>query len=314
MANVYRARHVPMDRWVALKVLSVEAAQDTDRLKRFEREMKVSSRITHPNTVQVYDFGVAEGGELFLAMELLAGTTLTKIIEASGTLPAERVVAIGTQIASALAAAHAEQIVHRDLKPDNIMLVDLYGKNEFVKVLDFGIARFIGGAGLTAQGMIVGTPRYMAPEQTLGKAVDHRCDLYQLGLVLYTMAAGRSPFIGKNPFHVLEQQTKGKPPPLRVVVPGRVPEKLEALIFKLLEKSPDNRPQSAVEVVQALQSLALGPSAPSPSAAHTGSIEGNTVIEPDPQAATRIRGRRTLLLAGGAIVVVAALAAALLLR
>src|SRR5204862_4716666 len=144
------------------------------------------AKIEHANTIRVYDYGQTDDGQLYLAMEFLAGRTLTQALAESGAMPLERIARIGAQVARALAAAHTEGIVHRDLKPDNVMLLDQYEKDS-VKVLDFGIARFLDDARtqLTADGALIGTPAYMSPEQAKGTAIDHRSDLYSLGVMLY---------------------------------------------------------------------------------------------------------------------------------
>jgi serine/threonine-protein kinase len=175
-------------------------ATDASAVARFEREMRVTAAIEHPHTVRVYDFGQIEG-QPFLAMEYLAGRSLRQELDRSGALPAERVASIGVQIAKALGAAHRVGVVHRDLKPDNVMLVEGYGERDFVKVLDFGIARSLdqGEAGFrTKAGAIIGTPAYMSPEQASTVPLDARSDLYSLGVVLYEMLAGTPPFVGES--------------------------------------------------------------------------------------------------------------------
>ncbi len=261
MGSVYRARQMPVGRAVALKVLAGDVPRESEMAKRFVREMKLTSRIEHPNTVQVFDFGQSDTGELYLAMELLEGKTLTKVISA-GAIDARRIVTIGAQIAAALSAAHTENIVHRDLKPDNIIVLDRYEKKDWVKVLDFGIAKFHGGdedsSSLTGTGVLVGTPKFMSPEQaTPGSKLDHRSDLYSLGAVLYTMSAGRVPFAGKSAFEILEQHLDKDPEPLSKVVPGRIPPALEELILDLLKKNPNKRPQTAQEVIARLEAIEL---------------------------------------------------------
>lgn len=266
MGSVYRARQMPVGRAVALKVLAGDVPLDSEIAKRFIREMKLTSRIEHPNTVQVFDFGQSDSGELYLAMELLEGRTLTKLI-ASGELDPRRIVNIGAQIAAALAAAHTESIVHRDLKPDNIIVLDRYEKKDWVKVLDFGIAKFHGGdeeaSSLTGTGVLVGTPKFMSPEQASpGVKLDHRSDLYSLGAVLYTMCARKVPFAGKSAFEILEQHLEKAPEPLSKVVPGKIPAELERLILDLLEKNPAKRPQSAQEVIERLEAIELPDASP----------------------------------------------------
>src|SRR6185295_10120963 len=229
MGTVYRALQKPLDRMVVLKLVHPELTRDAGALGRFQREMKVTVAIEHPNTVRVYDFGEIEGvpggppgGQQFLAMEFLSGRSVRAVLEAEGAFTPGRLASVGIGIAHALGAAHAAGIVHRDLKPENVMLVDAYGQPDFVKVLDFGIARPPEGeTGFkTATGVLLGTPAYMSPEQCAGAAVDGRSDLYALGVMLYEMATGRPPFVGNSFTALLIAHTSAPPPPLA----GRAPE------------------------------------------------------------------------------------------
>jgi serine/threonine protein kinase len=258
MGNIYKAMQVDMKRPVALKLLHPDLGGDPEMVGRFDREMRATTRIEHPNSVRVYEYGQADG-MFFLAMELLDGRPLADVISDDSPMPAERVAHIGLQIAQALAAAHAEKIIHRDLKPENIMLLDRYGQKDFVKVLDFGLSRFMDGGGepedenrpaLTQTGVRVGTPLYMAPEYVSHFAFDHRSDLYALGIILYEMAAGKPPFTGR-PYEILDKQVT-TPPPRPSAVCKTVPDWLEALILKLLEKEPDQRPRDAMAVYHSL--------------------------------------------------------------
>jgi tRNA A-37 threonylcarbamoyl transferase component Bud32/Flp pilus assembly protein TadD len=258
MGAVYQARQLSMDRMVALKLIHPHIASE-EVAKRFHREMKVTSKIEHPNTIRVFDFGADEGGQLFLAMEFLEGRPLSKVLEADGVLPQARIVHIATQVVRALGAAHAEGIAHRDLKPDNIMLVDRYGERDVVKVLDFGIARFVDGdqsrTQMTHDGAVVGTPAYMSPEQAMGQPIDPRADFYSLGVMLYQMAIGRLPFDGPTLAALLVAHATQEPPRPSVVAPGVVAPAMEALILRLLSKSPADRPATAAEVLAALEAL-----------------------------------------------------------
>ncbi|HEX6241706.1 MAG TPA: serine/threonine-protein kinase, partial [Polyangiales bacterium] len=193
MGQVYRARQVAVGRMVALKLIHVDAVRSTETAARFQREMKLTARIEHANTVRVYDFGTWQG-QLYLAMELLRGKTLRDELATAGRFPLARIVHIARQVLRALAAAHSEGIVHRDLKPENIMLLDQYGERDLVKVLDFGIAKSFDEpeeVRMTGAGAIIGTPAYMSPEQAMGQRVDPRSDLYSLGIMLFEMASGR---------------------------------------------------------------------------------------------------------------------------
>jgi len=257
MGSVYLARQVAMDRMVALKLILAEAVKSPDAAARFEREMKLSAKIEHPNTIRVYDFGETDG-QLFLAMELLRGQTLKQVLE-SGPLDLSRIVRIGVQVARALQAAHSEGVVHRDLKPDNVMLLEQYGEHDVVKVLDFGIAKSLDEpeASVTATGAVIGTPAYMSAEQAMGQAVDRRSDLYSLGIILYEMASGRLPFTAPGFTALLVAHATETPQPLTQVVPDIHPG-LAALVELLLRKNPAERPQTAKVVEHRLEALIGG--------------------------------------------------------
>ncbi len=240
MGAVYQATQLSMDRRVALKLIHPHIAASAEVAARFEREMRATSRIEHPNTIQVFDYGADEAGQLFLAMEFLEGRPLSALIEELGRVPLPRLVHIASQVVRALGAAHAEGITHRDLKPDNIMLVDRYDEHDVVKVLDFGIARFIDGderrTRMTAEGAVVGTPIYMSPEQAKGQTVGATSDFYSLGVMLYEMAVGRPPFIAPTVAGLLVAHAIDTPPPPSTIAP--LSPKLEALILALLAKTP----------------------------------------------------------------------------
>ena len=258
MGVVYRARQVTMNRMVAVKVLHAHYSSNRNAAGRFEREMQATARIEHPNTIRVYDYGqIAEGGgQLFLAMELLGGKTLAQVLRDEHPLPLERQIKIASQIAKALIAAHAEGVVHRDLKPDNVVLMDLYGERDFVKVLDFGIARFVAAAEdqkLTAEGAVIGTPAYMSPEQVHGTGPDLRTDLYALGIIMFEMATGAVPFSAPTTLSLLVKHVQEAPPRPSELAPGKVPAPLEQLILQCLAKDPDARPANASEVVRRLE-------------------------------------------------------------
>jgi serine/threonine protein kinase len=257
MGAVYEATQVAMNRPVALKVLLPGLHRD-EVVQRFEREMKTSSRLAHPNIVRVYDWGKAPDGSYFLAMELLNGESL-KARLTRGALPVEVAIGVAQQLLKALAAAHAEHIVHRDLKPENVMLCTVHGEPDQVRVLDFGIATFgphaaEAGERITATGMLVGTPTYISPEQIGGDGVDARADLYLFGLVLFEMLAGRAPFEDKaRPMRVLHLHMSEKPRPVSAVASQPIPGWLDALVSRLLEKDPNDRPASALAVLEEVQ-------------------------------------------------------------
>ena len=254
MGAVYLARQVAMDRMVALKLIAPQAeAHGQEVVQRFHQEMRASAKIEHPNTIRVYDFGETDG-RLFLAMEYLEGRTLRQVLGADAPLQTARVVRIAIQIAKALGAAHEEGIVHRDLKPENVILLDRYGDRDFVKVLDFGIARSLDATEerMTATGAVIGTPAYMAPEQAAGLAVDGRTDLYALGVMLYELVTGAPPFRKPTAVALLVAHTTECPPPVQERAPA-LPPSLAALIMRLLAKDPAERPASAAELLGLLE-------------------------------------------------------------
>jgi serine/threonine-protein kinase len=259
MGAVYRAEHVHMKKQVAIKVLHREMTVLPEVVARFEREAIAAARIEHPNVVQARDFGRLEDGAYYLVLEHVDGEPLSHVLR-NEQFTIGRSLQVTLQIAEALGAAHEQQIVHRDLKPDNVMLQRGPSALERVKVLDFGIAKVsIHERGpsqrpLTRMGSVFGTPEYMAPEQAAGQRVDHRADLYALGLLLYRMIAGRPPFRAKHINQVLMMQITQPVPDL----PDGVPEAVEDLIHKLLEKSPEDRFQTASEVVERLVQLIEG--------------------------------------------------------
>jgi len=201
MGTVYRATHIGLDKLMAVKVLSPRAVSTPDSLARFEREAKVAGKVSHPSMTDVIDFGV-EQGTPYIVQEFVAGVELADLIERNGPMPPRRAVAVMRQIVSLLRAAHALGIVHRDLKPANVkVLQDPNDESQlFVKVLDFGVAKVVGDISgqLTSEGMLVGTPAYMAPEQISGKPIDGRTDLYSAGLIFHEMLSGHRAFRGET--------------------------------------------------------------------------------------------------------------------
>lgn len=257
MGAIYRARQLSTNRVVALKVIRESAMSKPNIVKRFTREMRATAAIDHPNTVEVYDFGQTADGALFLAMELLDGRTLSELIKQEGPMKAERAARVATQIALALGAAHREKILHRDLKPSNIMVVDKPGQPDLVKVLDFGIARFLESAreedleSLTMNGRVMGTPQFMSPEQITQKPLSPASDMYALGVLLYLMVTGRSPFRGK-PLEIMQQHVQKAPRP-PIMYRGDLPAWLNSAILTMMEKDPDRRPHGANAVVDLLK-------------------------------------------------------------
>src|SRR5215470_6778672 len=266
MGAVYAARQVAMDRIVALKIIRADIVRSPEAAGRFSREMKLTARIEHPNTIRIYDHGEIDG-QLYLTMELVRGKSLADVVAESGRLPLDRIVRIGTQVARALQAAHAEGVVHRDLKPENVMLIEQYGEHDVVKVLDFGVAKSLADdqPRVTSEGSVVGTPVYISPEQAMGRPVDPRSDLYSLGVMLYELAAGRVPFTAPTLTALLIAHATEPPVPLIQAAPDVHPG-LSALVDELLRKEPAARPQSARDVEMRLAALVTGsqPSVPMP--------------------------------------------------
>ncbi len=264
MGRVYAAEHVLMHKRLAVKVLHRELTSVPEVVARFEREAMAAANIDHPNVAAATDFGHLPDGCVFMVMEYVEGRNLRDEI-AAGPLPVERAAAIARQIASALASAHALEIVHRDLKPENVMLVTKGADPDFVKVLDFGIARVpIAEAAdrdsspITRAGMVFGTPEYMAPEQALGQVVDGRADLYALGVIFYEMLSGMRPFAASSQTGVLGQQLSRAAPAFAERCPGlRVPHGIEQIVLRLLDREASGRFPAAAGVVTAIDA-ALG--------------------------------------------------------
>ena len=244
-------------RKVAIKTLHPHLSRDPKIQARFEREVGTVAELQHPNTIQVYDFGSNEAGILYIVMEFLQGKSLAALLEKDGPMAPDRVDVIIQQICGSLEEAHGRGIVHRDLKPDNVVLVERAGKKDFVKVLDFGIAKRSnesdsGEQKLTQQGMVLGTPPYMSPEQFSGKPIDARSDIYSLGIMAYEMLSGRLPFHGNTAWEWATQHMTQAPYPLEALPEGaRVPEHMRSAIKQALAKSPDERFQSAIEFMEA---------------------------------------------------------------
>jgi eukaryotic-like serine/threonine-protein kinase len=246
MGRVYKALDQEVGEKVALKLLRPEVAGDEAMIGSFRNELKLARQITHHNVCRMYDLG-KESGELYLTMEFVDGEDLKSFIRRVGQVPVGKTLSIAKQVAGGLAEAHHLGIVHRDLKPQNIM-IDGEGN---AKVMDFGIARTIARGGETREGMIIGSPEYMSPEQAEGRAADQKSDLYALGLVLFEMLTGRLPFEGKTALDVVLKHKTAVPPDPRALNP-QIPAEVSRLVLKCLEKEPPARFQSAEELISDL--------------------------------------------------------------
>ncbi len=245
MGSVYLAEQATMGREVAIKVLRREFSQNRMAIKRFLREARAASKLAHPNTITVYDFGQSNDGLLYLVMEKLTGRPLADILDSDGALPVPRAVHILSQICDSLSEAHKNGITHRDLKPENIFIEEKVGNEDFVKVLDFGIAKMQGDettTQATAAGMICGTPAYMSPEQAMGKEIDGRSDIYALGVLLYEMLTNEKPFEGDTPMEVMLKHINEPSPDIYQRTQVQVPQGVQDTVDKLLAKKPDGRP------------------------------------------------------------------------
>jgi serine/threonine-protein kinase len=261
MGVVYRCSHTIIGKKLALKVLRADLARDGEVTERFLNEAKSASAIGNAHIIDISDFGQLPDGSTYFVMEYLSGQSLTAAINVGQSMPLQRLVKVGRQLGEALAAAHAAGIVHRDLKPDNIFLIQRGSEKDFVKILDFGIAKVSSSEGkLTRAGAVFGTPHYMSPEQAAGMQVDHRGDIYSLGIILYELAAGKTPFDADNFMGVLTQHMYKAPPSLRDMAPNpaEISEGLEAIVAKCLAKRPELRYQSMHELVADLDRLGAG--------------------------------------------------------
>lgn len=313
MGAVYRARQDAVGRDVALKIVRRDRAYDPETRARFEREARATSALTSPHTVTAFDFGEAEDGSWYLAMELLDGETLGQRLKRTGAMPWREAVTMVRDALLSLGEAHAKGIIHRDLKPDNLFLcrVDAprgegrQSEYSLCKVLDFGIAKLLDEQRVdsleTQAGTVFGTPRYMSPEQAQGRTLDGRSDIYSLGVLLYHALAGRPPFVDDDAVVVMAQHIKTQPPPVAEVAPQtEVPARLEEVLMAALAKDPAERPQSAEEFDQVLAAVERSADA----AAQPGTTGPHSVSWAGPAPQPRATGLpRVAVLLGGTFLV-----------
>ena len=241
---VYKAKQLTVDRTVAIKVLGAHVSSDPQWVKRFHNEARAAARLDHPNTVRMIDFGETKDGLLFIAMEYLHGKPLSDEISRLGKIHPQRALRIISQVCQSLQEAHVQGIIHRDIKPDNVFLVEMKSSGDFVKVLDFSVAKMdTPDAQLTRAGTVFGTPAYMSPEQARGVKLAPQSDVYACGIVLYEMLTGKPPFEAALPMEVVMMHLRQKPAPLVGFA-----EPIVRLVTKALEKTPDRRQQSADEL------------------------------------------------------------------
>ena len=294
MGRVYCAEQVALGRTVAVKVVHPHLAGDELAAARFLNEARTASRLSHPNSVAIFDFGRTEQGQPYIVMEYLRGRDLARVAHDEGPLTMQRVTGVLRQTLAALEEAHAMGIVHRDLKPDNIVLEPLRSGLDFVKVVDFGLAKILedtpappGGRGaLTRPGLVCGTPEYMSPEQGRGDALDGRADLYSLGIVLFELLTGQMPFSGDTATKTLLMQLSDPAPDPRNVAPDRgIPEAYAALTLRALSKAREDRFQTAREFADALEQALV-------------SVEGRISLDPAPTTSIRCRACGALNMLG----------------
>jgi serine/threonine protein kinase len=254
MGAVYRARHLQMDRPVAIKVLHQRFVEDEAARVRFQIEARAAVLLRHSNAVSVTDFGQTSEGCVYIVMELLEGHTLREILSREGPIETARAISIMLQTSAAVAAAHEAGIIHRDLKPSNILVTQSADHPAIVKVLDFGIAKFTNGkldededtATMVQTSSVIGTPRYMSPEQYNGFELTPATDVYSLGVILYEMLTGMAPFTGSTPAEIAQKHAND-PPHLPREIVAAIPEEVERVVLQALEKRPEDRPANADE-------------------------------------------------------------------
>ncbi|HVR61696.1 MAG TPA: protein kinase [Polyangia bacterium] len=329
MGNVYKCEQLSLAKSVAVKVLHQHLMSDEKLVLRFKREAKSASMLNHPNSIQIIDSGQDTFGTLYIAMELLNGRDLAQVIREDFPLPLPRVLRIMAQVLSALEEAHVQGVIHRDLKPSNIMLIERRGEKDFVKVCDFGIAKAQGmdardddrSTMLTIQGLVCGTPEYMAPEQARAEPLDGRADLYSAAVILYQLVTGDIPFRADSPMGIVSRHLSEPPvPPSRQRPDLTIPTAIDTLILRGMEKHREQRFPSAVAFRQELELIGswLGAGAPPTPIGRAGGA--TTAVVPSAELLRRFGStaslgptrKRRWPLALGALALVAAAAAAFL--
>jgi serine/threonine-protein kinase len=257
MGEVYLAEHRMMKRPCAIKVIRADKTGDPLTLARFEREVRATAKLSHWNTIDIYDYGRTDDGTFFYVMEYLPGMNLNELVRKFGSMPAERVVYLMRQACDALTEAHKLDLLHRDIKPANIFAAVRGGHYDVVKLLDFGLAKpmhSLEGSGITQEGSITGSPLFMSPEQATGdREPDVRSDIYSLGAVMYFMLTGRPPFDYERPLKVIVAHSHEMPQSISELVDG-VPDDMQQIVMRCLEKNPDDRFQDAEHLAMALES------------------------------------------------------------
>lgn len=254
MGVVYRGKHSLMERIVAIKMLLSQLISDTNSVKRFQQESKAAARLKHPHIIDVYDFGISPAGQPYIVMEFLEGTPLSDLIKKEGQIGVERSIKLIAQACDALDHAHKQGVVHRDLKPSNIVLTQYDEEKDYVKVVDFGVAKLIEvgnnneGQRLTQAGEVCGSPVYMSPEQCMGQDLDARSDIYSMGIVLYETLTGKLPILGKTMVDTMSKHISEPPVPFNEARPDLyIPERLEWVVLKAMAKDPAQRHQTMEE-------------------------------------------------------------------
>jgi serine/threonine protein kinase len=259
MGVVYKARHTLMDRIVAIKMLKSTLISDSMSVKRFQQEVKASARIDHPHAITVYHFGISPEGLPYIVMDFLQGNSLAEVIKAEGHVGVDRGVKIITQACEALAHAHKMGVIHRDLKPSNIVLTEYDEDPDFVKVVDFGVAKLMGGSSdgaqrLTQTGEVCGSPVYMSPEQCMGQELDLRSDIYSMGILIYETLTGKLPLIGRTMVDTMSKHVSEMPPTFSKIRPDLyIPERIEQVVMKAMAKDPADRHQNMDELREDLE-------------------------------------------------------------